>query len=95
MKSNLINFYYLISDKPDEAQDDLDNQENDENDVEMKEEWGKQKNGNEDAPANDCDFLNVVWNFFCSGKKNTLKKEDNQWCWKVKNIGGASSNRWG
>ena len=30
--------YYLISDKPDEAQDDLDNQENDENDVEMKEE---------------------------------------------------------
>ena len=28
-------FYYLVSDKPDEAQDDLDNQEND---VEMKEE---------------------------------------------------------
>ena len=81
MKSYLMNFYYLISDKPDEAQDDLDNQENDENDVEMKEEWGKQKNGNEDAPANDCDFLNVVWNFFEGEKhfknENNLVKERN------------------
>ena len=75
MKSYLMNFYYLISDKPDEAQDDLDNQENDENDVEMKEEWGKQKNGNEDALANDCDFRNVVWNLFCSGKKHIKKRK--------------------
>ena len=41
----------------------------------MKEEWGKQKNGNEDAPANDCDFLNVVWNFF-EGEKH-FKNENN------------------
>ena len=42
----------------------------------MKEEWGKQKNGNEDAPANDCDFLNVVWNFFAVEKKHFKKEND-------------------
>ena len=51
----------------------------------MIEEWAKQKNGNEDAPDNDCDFLNVVetflqWKHF-EKENNLLRKRKRNRFW--------------